>query len=316
MKKTLGMLVKSTVINKCLKKEVVLMKITVFTPTYNRGYIIEKLYQSLKKQTFTNFEWLVIDDGSSDNTEELFQTWLLDKNSFVIRYYKIENGGKHRAINKATDLAKGELFFIVDSDDYLADDALESIVKWEKDLPRNQTFCGVSGNRGKTKGEIWGSTFEGEYKDATSLERNKYNITGDKAEAFYTQILKKYKFDEFEGEKFITEATVWDRMAHDGYKIRWFNKTIYLCEYLEDGLTQNMKEVFSKNPIGTAVYIKQQIKFYKYNFKGRLSNYNLYYSFVKSKIGINLAAKYLEIHPVTLLTAILLIHFKTLFINK
>ena len=222
------------------------MKITVFTPTYNRGYIIEKLYKSLQQQTSTDFEWLVIDDGSSDHTEELFNTWRSEKNPFAIRYYKTENGGKHRAINKATDLAKGELFFIVDSDDYLVDDALESIIKWDKSIENKESFCGISGNRGKNKAEFIGTTFEGEYIDATSLERSQYNITGDKAEVFYTDILKRYKFDEIDGEKFITEATVWDRMANDGYKIRWFNKTIYICDYLEDGLTQNLKRYLQK----------------------------------------------------------------------
>ena len=137
-----------------------------------------------------------------------------------------------------------------------------------------------------------------------------------KQKFFIRDILKKYKFDEIEGEKFITEATVWDRMAYDGYKIRWFNKTIYICDYLEDGLTKNMQEVFSNNPKGTAVYIKQQIKFYNCNLKGKLSYYNLYYEFVKSKMGINQVAKYLEIKTLTLLTAISLVRCKNLFVNN
>ncbi|KMY51884.1 glycosyltransferase family 2 protein [Peribacillus loiseleuriae] len=292
------------------------MKITVFTPTYNRGYIIEKLYISLQQQTYTDFEWLVIDDGSADHTEELFNRWQSENNPFTIRYYKIENGGKHRAINKGTELAKGELFFIVDSDDYLVDDALGTIIKWEKNLQNKESFCGISGNRGKSRSEFIGTTFEGDYMDATSLERNKYNITGDKAEVFYTNILKKYKFDEIEGEKFITEATVWDRMANDGYKIRWFNKTIYICNYLEDGLTQNIAEVFSKNPKGTAVYIKQQIKFYNCNLRGRLSYYHLYYNFVKKDTGLAQGAKYLKINICTLLTAIILFQCKNLLMNN
>ncbi|MGM7721173.1 glycosyltransferase family 2 protein [Metabacillus sp. Hm71] len=292
------------------------MKITVFTPTYNRGYTIEKLYRSLQQQTFTDFEWLVIDDGSTDTTEELFEKWFEEKNLFVIRYYKVENGGKHRAINKATDLAKGELFFIVDSDDYLVNDALQSIITWEQTLENNESFCGISGNRGKNSSDYIGTTFDGDYVDATSLERTKFNITGDKAEVFYTNILKKYKFDEIAGEKFITEATVWDRMAYDGYKIRWFNKTIYICDYLEDGLTKNMREVFSKNPKGTAVYIKQQIKYYKCNLKARFSYYHLYYEFVKGKLGLNQVAKNLEINTLTLLTAISLVKSKNLLLKK
>jgi glycosyltransferase involved in cell wall biosynthesis len=297
-------------------KEVNYMKITVLTPTYNRGYIIEKLYRSLQKQTFTGFEWLVIDDGSKDHTEELFKEWSAEQNPFVIRYYKVENGGKHRAINKATELAKGKLFFIVDSDDYLVEDALESIIKWEETLGNEKTFCGISGNRGKSNSEYIGTTFEGEFIDATTLERNQFNITGDKAEIFYTDILKKYKFDEIEGEKFITESTVWDRMAYDGYKIRWFNKTIYICDYLEDGLTKNIQEVFSNNPKGTAIYFKQQIKFYNCNFRGKFSYYNLYYQFVKTKMNMVQIAKLLEIGIFTLITAIVTIKCKNIIVNK
>ena len=99
-------------------------RITVFTPTYNRAYIISNLYESLKTQTFTDFEWLVVDDGSNDNTEALFENWINEDNFFSIRYVKTPNGGKHRAINKGLELAEGELFFTMDSDDTLTNDAL------------------------------------------------------------------------------------------------------------------------------------------------------------------------------------------------
>jgi glycosyltransferase involved in cell wall biosynthesis len=292
------------------------MKITVFTPTYNRDYIIGKLYKSLQEQTYANFEWLVIDDGSSDNTKEMFEEWVTENNKFSIRYYKVENGGKHRAINKATNLARGELFFIVDSDDYLTEDALESIVKWEGKLGDQELFCGVSGNRGKNKNEFWGKTFDGEYIDATYIDRGRYNIAGDKAEVFYTSILKNYKFVEFEGENFITEATVWDRMAYDGYKIRYFNKIIYISDYLNDGLTKSGEEIFARNPQGTACVFKQKIKFYKYNLKDRLSSYNTYYHLTKNYIGLKQAAKYLEIRPITLIWTIFLAKCKKLVWNR
>lgn len=292
------------------------MKITVFTPTFNRGYIIEKLYRSLQQQTYKNFEWLVIDDGSTDHTVDLFNQWTKESNAFSIRYYQVENGGKHRAINRATDLADGEMFFIVDSDDHLTEDALECIVNWESNLSDKQLFCGVSGNRGNNQNSYIGTTFEGDYIDATSLERGNFKITGDKAEVFYTDILKRYKFKEIEEEKFMSEATVWNRMAKDGYKIRWFNHTIYICDYLEDGLTNNLAIIFAKNPKGTAYYIKQQIDLFKYNLKGRLANYNLYYNYVRNHIGIKQAAKNLEIKPLTLLSAILLFRLKTIILNK
>lgn len=290
------------------------MKITVFTPTYNRGYIIENLYRSLQKQTYTNFEWLVINDGSDDNTSFQFDKWKKENNDFLIRYYYVKNGGKHRAINKATELAGGELFFIVDSDDSLTEDALESIIKWEETIQKKEKFCGISGNRGKNKNEIWGTTFEGEFIDATSLDRIKYNIVGDKAEVFYTNVLKNYKFEEFEGENFITERTVWDRMANDGYKIRWFNKIIYLSNYLEDGLTKSGDNLFAKNPQGTATLVRQQIKFYNLNLKEKMSQYNAYYNLVKNTIGFRKSAKYLNIHITTMFISVFLIKCKNLLL--
>ena len=96
------------------------MKITVFTPTYNRAGTIERLYRSLQKQSFKDFEWLVIDDGSTDNTRELFErNWLIEKNDFPIKYFYANNKGKMKEMNAAMDMAQGELFFTVDSDDWL-----------------------------------------------------------------------------------------------------------------------------------------------------------------------------------------------------
>lgn len=292
------------------------MKITVFTPTFNRGYIISKLYDSLKMQTYKNFEWLVIDDGSTDNTEILFNEWKKEKNEFSIRYIKVDNGGKHRAINMATDIANGELFFIVDSDDYLTTDALETIVRWEKTIKDKKLFCGISGNRGRTTKEIIGTTFKGNYIDATALERKKLNINGDKAEVYYTKILRQYKFPEFEGENFVTECTVWEQMAYDGYKVRWFNHIIYISDYLNDGLTKRGDLLYSNNPKGTAYIFKQQIKMYNYNLKERMSTYNAYYNLVKINIDMKEAAKNLDIRKSTLLVAIWGVKIKNILLKN
>ena len=118
--------------------------ITVFTPTYNRGYIIKQLYDSLILQSYKDFEWLVIDDGSTDDTEELFKSFIAEQ-KLNIHYLKIENGGKHRAINKGVILAQGKYFFIVDSDDYLHNNALERIYFYTKQIEDDKTFAGVCG---------------------------------------------------------------------------------------------------------------------------------------------------------------------------
>ncbi len=231
--------------------------VTVFTPTYNRAYRLEKLYQSLQAQTSKDFEWIVINDGSTDNTNELFDKWLSDKNDFAITYREVPNGGKHRAINKAVKLASGKAFFIVDSDDYLLPEAIEKVTEWFKQVEDLDEFAGISGLRGEsTDNPIGGyGNFEGEYVDCTNLERHLYNLLDDKAEVYKTEILKKFPFPEFEGENFVPESLIWDSIARDGYKIRWFNEIIYICEYLADGLTASSDKKFMDNPKGFLSYL-------------------------------------------------------------
>lgn len=116
--------------------------VTVFTPTYNRLYKIDKLYQSLKRQSCNDFEWIVVDDGSNDGTKEYFEKVIDNGDPFKIRYFNKENGGKHRAINLGVSQAKGNLFFIVDSDDYLIDNAIEMILEWEAGLDKSHKWGG------------------------------------------------------------------------------------------------------------------------------------------------------------------------------
>lgn len=232
-------------------------KITVFTATYNRGYIIQNLYDSLKAQTDKDFEWLVIDDSSQDNTKALFQIWCNEDSGFPIRYIKLEkNGGKQRAINQAVRLAKGEFFFIVDSDDKLLSDAIYYIKKWIKDIVENQYIAGVSGVKATFHQEyINGIPFiepDG-YIDITNIERRKYNLTADMAEVYKTAVLKKYSFPVWEDETFTPECVVWDAIALDGYKLRFFNRIIYLCEYLDDGLTKGGYRLYMNNLMGCAM---------------------------------------------------------------
>lgn len=288
------------------------MRITVFTPTFNRAYIIHKLYESLKQQSNYDFEWLVIDDGSNDLTEELFRQWTNEENKFSIRYFKKKNGGKHRAINIGTELAKGELFFIVDSDDNLSEDAIASLCNWDESVTNEEKkyYCAISGNKGKNKNEIWGTTFSGEYIDSTYLDRENYGISGDKAEAYYTEVLRKYKFMEFEGENFLSEASVWDKIASDGYKIRYFNKSIYFCQYLDDGLTNAGVEIYKRNPKGTAYVLKQKEEIYKYSKFKKIINYYQYYNMTKDGLNIETIANYLDISTFTLRSIILVAKVK------
>lgn len=228
-------------------------KITVFTPTYNRGYVIDRLADSLLKQTDCHFDWLIIDDGSDDNTEEIISEYIKKNPPFRITYQKVKNGGKQRAINLAVQQIETEYIFIVDSDDYLTDDAIERVLKWIDDLP--EEFAGVSGARGKSVDCYLGEVpqISGFYLEATNLERCQYNLMSDMAEIYKVQMLKKYPFRVWEGENFVPEATVWDQIALDGYKLRWYKDIIYICEYLDDGLTKGSWNLLRKNPMGYAM---------------------------------------------------------------
>lgn len=250
---------------------------TIFTPTYNRAYTLERLYKSLVNQSIFNFEWLIIDDGSVDNTKEVISTFSQDK--FNIRYIYQENSGKHVAINNGLDLALGEYFFIVDSDDYLLPNAIDLATKKinEFNISDLPNFAGISFNRGTSENQLIGQTFVGEYIDSTNLDRRKYNILGDKAEIYKTSLLKKNKFPVFDDERFLSEMVVWNRIANQGYRIKWFNKIIYITNYLDDGLTVNSLKHFSKSPKGYALMIVEHIKFGNLSLANELRYYWQYY---------------------------------------
>lgn len=238
------------------------VEVTIFTPTYNRRNEIMALYNSLKQQTCKKFEWLVVDDGSNDNTSGLFEELVEKTQEFSIRYYYKENGGKHRAINHGLDRANGRLFFIVDSDDYLTNDAIEIILTEELKIRNDiMKLAGLGFNKGENKDEVVGASFTGDSIIASAIERQRYNIKGDKAEVYYTEILKQYKFPEFEGENFLTESVVWYKIADDGYKIKWINRIIYICKYLEDGLTNNSSKLALNNFVGYTYSIRQALNY-------------------------------------------------------
>lgn len=244
--------------------------VTVFTPTYNRAYILGDLYHSLQRQTCMDFEWLIVDDGSADDTKALVASWQGEENPFPIRYVYQENGGKCRAINRGLKEADGRLFFTVDSDDYLTDDAIEKVIRWDGELPKDGHFCGYVGNRGITPTQTPNRLFPGGYLDGTALDRYD-QVDGERAFVFYTEIHRKYLYPEFPGEKFLTEAVTWDLMAHDGYKMRFYNDIIWIWEYKDDGLTRAGYRVFLENPQGTGLFFRQKAEFLHYSLWNKLT---------------------------------------------
>lgn len=256
------------------------MKFTIFTPTFNRKELLEKLYKSLQKQTFKDFEWLIVDDGSDDGTKEKAEEFLSEK-KLDIKYYFKENGGKQRAYNFATDKANGELFICLDSDDEYVENGLETILKYWEKYEKNSDIAGMGYLSAYPDGEVIGSSFPEKEMISTQFDiYNKYGVKGDKGLMFRTEIIKKYKFPVFDNEKFITEAVVYNRIC-EKYKMVYVNEKIEIKEYQEDGLTAKYNNLLLRNPKGQALY-HNEINSQNLSFKQKILNNAVYYKFCRA----------------------------------
>lgn len=263
------------------------MMITVLTPTFNRGGGgLQSLWDSLQKQTVKEFEWLVVDDGSTDGTKNLI-TQLQEKSDFPIRYIYKSNGGKHTALNVGIQTICSELTFIVDSDDCVTDDAVESILKIHKKYRSQNNICGYAFLRAFPDGKVNGKKFDVNEKIGSYIDvRVNGDDTGaDKAEVFKTHCLKEFPFPEYPNEKFLGEDLVWVRMARK-YEMVHINKAIYVGNYLEDGLTNNRRKHNIASPIGcmhrAEEFMESDLKT-RYRIKGGLQ-YIVYGRFAGVKI--------------------------------
>jgi glycosyltransferase involved in cell wall biosynthesis len=262
------------------------MKVTILTAAYNRAHTLPKLYDSLLNQTSNNFEWLIVDDGSKDETELLIQKYIEEKR-IDIKYIKKENGGKHTAINTGVAHVSNEMTFIVDSDDYLSNDAVETIIEYYTKYKENKNLCGFSFLRANptTKSVIGQKYKEDEFVENYIHCRINRNTQGDKAEVYYTEVLKKYPFPVYDKEIFLSEDVVWIEMAKT-YDTLYVNKSIYFCEYLEEGLTKTDKKIKFNSPLGS-MHRGKQMMYKKINFKTRIKGaiiYNCYKKEIKGKI--------------------------------
>ena len=212
--------------------------ITVFTPTYNRCNLLNRLYQSLISQTNKNFEWLIVDDGSCDDTKQTVDEWIKD-NKIKIRYIYQINSGKYVAFNNGVQNAIGDLFFCVDSDDYLPFGAIETIYNvWSN--TQLEDVSGIIALKSYTDGKIIGNKICDSIKVASAFELTyKYNCGGERSLVYRTDILKNNLFPVIDGEKFVTECVVYDRIDQN-YKLLILNEVLTVCEYQADGLTSNI----------------------------------------------------------------------------
>lgn len=262
------------------------MMITVLTPTFNRGGGLQSLWDSLQKQTVKDFEWLVVDDGSTDGTKNLI-TQLQEKSDFPIRYIYKNNGGKHTALNVGIQTICSELTFIVDSDDCVTEDAIESILKIHKKYRLQNNICGYAFLRAFPDGKVNGKKFEVDEKIGSYIDVrvNGDDTSADKAEVFKTHCLKEFPFPEYPNEKFLGEDLVWVRMARK-YEMVHINKAIYVGNYLEDGLTNNRRKHNIASPIGcmhrAEEFMESDLKT-RYRIKGGLQ-YIVYGRFAGVKV--------------------------------
>jgi hypothetical protein len=212
---------------------------TVFTPTYNRAHLLPRVFECLKQQTFRDFEWLVIDDGSKDNTREVVERWI-GTTDFPIRYLAQPNGGKHTAVNRGAKESQGRLLAILDSDDWYLPTALERFLCHWNSIPHGEQpgFAGVTGLCSYPAGELIGSRFPSDPFDSDPIDlRYRHNVQGEKSGVVRTDVLRQFPYPENVG-KYISESVVWNRIAKS-YKTRFINEVLTVKEFQPGGITQD-----------------------------------------------------------------------------
>jgi glycosyltransferase involved in cell wall biosynthesis len=235
-------------------------KFTVFTPTYNLAHTLPRLYESLQAQSYRDFEWLIIDDESTDDTEAVVGPWVTGSD-FRIRYIRQTNVGKHISANRASDLAEGELLGTVDADDWYAPNALERFLHHWESIPerRRGDFVGVVALCADQSGEVIGSRFPEPVMDSDFFEMQfTHGVSGDKAGVGRTDVNRQFKFPELERGGWVQEAVVYNRMARH-YKARFVNEILMFKEYQATGMSASAGIARAKSPESARLYYRELI---------------------------------------------------------
>ena len=251
------MLTSTTIESAAGSAQAAMFTFTIFTPTYNRAHTLARVYESLREQTFRDFEWLIIDDGSTDGTTELVEQWRSSA-SFPLRYFVQAHAGKHVAHNRALDEARGKFFLILDSDDVCTPTALERMLYHWNSIPieRRAQFSGVAGLCCDQNGMIVGDEYPSAPLDISLREqRYVYRVRGEKWGPDLTEILRRFRFPEIPETNFMPEGAIWLEVAKH-YKMRCVNE-VFRIYYVEDdctGATLTRKETFADNAPGRLYY--------------------------------------------------------------
>lgn len=232
--------------------------LTIFTPTYNRAYTLHKCYESLKRQSNKEFIWLIIDDGSSDNTEDLVRSWIAE-NIISIQYYRQENQGMHGAHNTAYNMIDTELNVCIDSDDYMPDDAVAKIVSFWKEHG-SEEIGGIVGLDCNNSGEIIGTELPKNIKTSSLFNLyNKYGVKGDKKLVYRTKLTRKYPYPIYQNEKLVPLSYKY-YMLDQEYELLLMNEALCCVEYLPDGSSMNILKQYKVSPKGFRFYRMEMMK--------------------------------------------------------
>ncbi len=247
--------------------------LTIHTATYNRAYILPKAYDSLCKQTSKDFEWIITDDGSTDNTEELVTKWIKESD-FPIIYNPLEHVGIPRALNSGIAKASTDWFMMLDSDDFILPQTVEKAREWLMEIEDDNRFAGIgfakcfpNGNYVKDHIPIM---MNGEYTDCTHLERKHYGMNMDMCEIHRVSLFRQFPFQCWPTEKYAPEQLNFYEIALHGYVLRWRAEKLYVCEYLPDGQTKDDK-IVKNNPMGFSMMYNQLLQIDE-GFKNRCRN--------------------------------------------
>ncbi|MFA0456306.1 glycosyltransferase family 2 protein [Vibrio breoganii] len=252
---------------------------SIVTATYNRSKLLPRLYTSLCNQGYKNFEWVIIDDGSFDNTTELIDTWISEK-IINIKLIRQENQGKHRAINNGMKQCNSKWTAIIDSDDWIKDNTLESTKKHieELRLDISKDVAGIIFNSLTSDEKTLGSKFPMYiHKGRTYEYYNRYNIIGDKFDFYKTEIIKSNPFPEIDAERFISEGVIWNRINAKYYSY-FINEDYQYVEYQSEGLSDSSIKSRVESPIGSALVYYESSRL-KMPIKKRARNLINYYRF-------------------------------------
>ncbi len=223
--------------------------ITIFTPAYNRAYTLPKLYHSLIEQKYPKLVWMIVDDGSTDDTESLIQKFI-EERKIYIRYFKQKNGGKQRAMNVGFKNCDTDLFMCVDSDDYLNQGAVYKIVqKWEENYHGQPDIAGIISVKGKSVDQPLNTFLPNIDKTKQRWLYTKYGFKGDLDLIYRTDVINRYSYYVYEDEKFIGETYVFNKID-EKYDLFILNSITSVCEYLQDGYTKNVRKLLKSNPKG------------------------------------------------------------------